>query len=435
MAGFVIILATFMLAQREDLRNRVIRLVGRGKITLTTRTLDEAGERISRYLVTQLVINMGFGTLVAVGLSAIGVPYAVLWGALTVVLRFVPYVGSTIALVLPALLALAVFPEWRETFLTVALFLGLDVLAAYVVEPLVVGHRTGVSSFALLVSALFWTWLWGPVGLLLATPITVCLAVLGKYVPQLEFLGVVLGDEPALESDLSFYQRLLAGDEDEAGEIVDRQLETNPAEQVFDQVLVPALSLAERDRFRREIDEADHAFVIRAVGAVIERLDAVVPPAPATAPAALEERPRGHVLGVAARNEADELGVDMLGRLTAPLAVTFEPTPSTLLAGELVRRVEERPPDLVCVVALPPGGLSHARYTCKRLRGQFPTLRILVVRPGAGGENDPAAARLREDGADEVAGTLVDARDRIAVLLQAALLPAAPTTPARAAAG
>jgi predicted PurR-regulated permease PerM len=416
-AVFVIVLVAFMLGQREELRNRIIRLVGRGRVTVTTRTMDEIGQRISRFLVAQLIINMGFGALVAAGLASIGVPYALLWGALTVLLRFVPYVGSTIALVLPSLLAFAVFPGWRETLLTVGLFLVLDVLAAYVVEPLAVGHRTGVSSLALLISALFWTWLWGPVGLLLATPITVCLAVLGKYVPQLEFLGVLLGDEPALETDLSFYQRLVAGDEDEAGEIVDRQLEANPPEQVFDKILVPALSLAERDRYRHEISDADHQAVVAAVRGIVGQLE----PIPPAGEAAAGDRPRGHVLGVPAWSSSDELAIEMLARLFDPLACEIQPVPARTLAGELTALVEARPPDLVCVVALPPGGLAHARYACKRLRARFPGLRIVVVRPGAGG-GDQAAARLREAGADEVVGTLVEARDRITALLQAALV-------------
>ncbi|HEX7124826.1 MAG TPA: AI-2E family transporter [Thermodesulfobacteriota bacterium] len=421
-AGIVVILVAFMLGQREDLRNRLIRLVGKGRLTLTTRTLDEVGERVSRYLVTQLLINAGFGSLVTAGLAAIGVPYAMLWGALTVVLRFVPYIGSAIALVLPALLAVAVFPGWRETLLTVALFLALDVLAAYVVEPLVVGHRTGVSSMALLVSALFWTWLWGPVGLLLSTPFTVSLAVLGRHVRELEFLGILLGDEPPLESDLRFYQRLVAGDEDEAGEIVDRQLATHSAEEVYDRVVVPALALAERDRLRGEIGDDDHAFVVAAARRVVEGVEA-----PAGEAAGEADRPRAQILAAAARSAADDLGVEMLARLFAPLGWTGERAGAATLAGERVERAEASAPDLVLLVALPPGGIAHTRYALKRLRSRCAALRIVVVRPGVGELAEGEAARLREAGADEVAPSLAAARTLVAALLASALVRPAPT--------
>jgi predicted PurR-regulated permease PerM/methylmalonyl-CoA mutase cobalamin-binding subunit len=423
MAGIVVILVAFMLAQRDDLRNRLIRLVGKGRLTLTTRTLDEVGQRVSRFLVTQLLINAGFGALVTAGLAAIGVPYALLWGALTVVLRFVPYIGSAIALVLPALLAFAVFPGWRETLLTVALFLALDVLAAYVVEPLVVGHRTGVSSMALLVSALFWTWLWGPAGLLLSTPITVCLAVLGRHVRELEFLGILLGDEPALETDVSFYQRLVAGDEDEAGEIVERQLATHPVEDVFDRVIVPALALAERDRLRREIADDDYEFVVAAARRIVEAVEP--PPAGAAGPG---DRPRAHVLAVAARADADDLGTEMLARLFAPLACEVERVGSAALASELIERAGTSAPDLVCLLALPPGGVAHARYALKRLRSRFAAMRLVVVRPGAGDLADTEAARLREAGADEVVSSLTAARTFATALLASALVRPAPTT-------
>lgn len=292
---------------------------------------------------------------------------------------------------------------------------------------------------ALLVSAMFWTWLWGPVGLLLSTPVTVCLAVLGKHVPQLAVLGVLFGDEPALETDVSVYQRLLAGDEDEAGEIVERQLETSPLEQVFDGVLVPALVLAGRDRLRNEITEADEEFVVRAVGEIVEDVGGAETAgggASGAAEAAAGDRPRGHLLAVPARSRADELGLEMLSRLLGPLACEVERLSAAMLAGEVLATAERRRPDLVCVAALPPGGAAHARYLCKRLRARFPTLRIVVARPGAGDDGGGTSARLQAAGADEVATSLTEARDRALRLLQPALVrPAEPATPAALAAG
>ena len=199
--------------------------------------MDEAAHRVSQFLVWQTLINIAFGALVAAGLYWIGVPYAALWGGFTAVLRFVPYVGTLLSALMPATLAFATFPGWTETLQTLALFLTLDFVTAYFVEPVVFGQRTGVSSFALLISALFWIWVWGPVGLLLATPLTVCIAVLGRHVRSLRFLAVIFADEPALTPHVRFYQRLLARDEDEATSLVDRKRAELGTVGVMDHVL------------------------------------------------------------------------------------------------------------------------------------------------------------------------------------------------------
>src|SRR5215510_14305851 len=271
-AGLVLVFVIFMLVQREDLRNRFIRLVGQTRLTLTTKMMDEAGRRISRFLLTQCISNTVFGTVVTAGLWWIGVPYAALWGVTAGFLRFVPYLGSFLALLLPTALAFILFEGWWHTLATLSLFLVLDAVTANVIEPLVIGHHTGVSSLALLLMALFWTWLWGPVGLLLSTPLTVCLAVLGKHVRKLEFLAVLLGDEPALEPEISFYQRLLADDEDEASEIIEQNLQRLSPIEVFDELLIPVLILAAADRARQQISEAEYNFVIEKIRELVQRL-------------------------------------------------------------------------------------------------------------------------------------------------------------------
>ncbi|HEV8714377.1 MAG TPA: AI-2E family transporter [Candidatus Binatia bacterium] len=432
--GIVLILTIFMLIKQEDLRNRFIRLVGQGHLTLTTRTMDEAGERISRYLLTQSIINAGFGTLVAAGLFWIGVPYAALWGITAALLRFVPFVGVLLATLMPATLASVLFEGWGPILETLGLFLILDVLTANVIEPLLVGHSTGVSSIALLVSALFWTWLWGPVGLVLSTPLTVCLAVLGKHVPQLEFLTVLLGDKPALEAEVSFYQRLLAEDEDEANEIIEQQLETATREHVFDEILVPTLLFAERDWSRHEIAESNYQFIVREIGEIVRHLAEAQ--APETAFSSAEGatsagKPRGVILGMPARTIADQLTLGMLSQLFDPFACEFKQLSSATLASEVLSAVEEQPPDLVCITALPPGGLTRIRYLCKRLRARFPELRIVVVRPGIEAGTDKNIQRLTEEGADRVATSLTDARTQITQLLLPALI--RPVTPRPAA--
>ncbi|HEV8711674.1 MAG TPA: AI-2E family transporter [Candidatus Binatia bacterium] len=437
-AGIVLVVVIFMLMQREDLRNRFIRLVGQARLTLTTKMLDEVERRISRFLLTQSVINAGFGTVVTAGLWWIGVPYAALWGVSAAFLRFVPYLGSSLALLLPTALAFLLFEGWWHAVATLSLFLMLDALTAYVIEPLLIGHNTGVSSLALLLMALFWTWLWGPIGLLLSTPLTVCLAVLGKHVPQLEFLAVLLGDEPALEAEVSFYQRLLAGDEGEAKEIVEQNLRRISPTQVFNEVLVPALILAAADRGRKEISEAEQNFVLRKIREIVQRLGGT--PAGGEkvyrteAEAPLPDIPHAYILGIPARSEGAQITLDMLCQLLEPLKVRR--VSKATLASEVIALVYQQVPDLICITALPPGDVAHARYLCRRLRTQFPHLQILVVCPGL--QEDPALEmqavirRLTEAGADKVAMSVTEARALIPQMLSPTLRQSVESRPATA---
>lgn len=410
----VLVLVIFLLIKREDLRDRFIRLIGRGNVTLTTRTLDEAGHRISRFLTHQSAINGGFGIVVALGLFWIGIPYAPLWGFVAAVLRFVPFVGTLIAMVLPGALAFAQFAGWWQLVATLGLFLGLDSLAAYVVEPIVIGAKTGVSSMAMLVSAIFWSWLWGPVGLVLSTPMTVCLAVLGKHVPRLSYLTVLLGDEPALEDELVLYQRLLSGDEEEAQEILDKRFRASPRGQVFDEVVIPALLLAGRDRARDQISETDHQYVLRTIRAMIDAVpdtDAEEANAKKTPPVDDGSRVAPHrILGVSARTGTDETIWEMWAQLFDPRQVEVESVGSAYLSAEVTSAAEEARPDLVCVISIPPGGLAQARYICRRLRAKLPDTPILVIRPGVQANGKDSAKKLTEDGASTVCFTLEDAR-------------------------
>jgi predicted PurR-regulated permease PerM len=273
-AVIVLVLVAFMLGQREDLRDRLIRLTGSGNVTVTTRLLNEAAQRVSQFLVAQTLINIAFGALIAVGLYWIGVPYPALWGGLTAVLRFVPYVGSALASFMPACLAFAIFPGWAEALQTVSMFLLLDFVTAYLIEPLVFGHRTGVSSFALLISALFWIWVWGPVGLLLATPLTVCIAVLGRHVKSLRFLAVMFADEPALTPHVRYYQRLLARDETEASALAQQKVVELGIDAMVDRILTPAVRLATQHRKQNEITEEDFEFVLGTTNRIVEQIRA-----------------------------------------------------------------------------------------------------------------------------------------------------------------
>jgi predicted PurR-regulated permease PerM len=412
-AGIVLVLVIFFLIKREDLRDRFIRLIGRGHVTLTTRALDEAGQRIGRFLAQQSAINGSFGVVIAMGLMGFGIPYAPLWGFVAAVLRFVPFVGTLFAMLVPAALAFAQFPGWWQLVATLGLFLGLDVLVAYVVEPIVIGAKTGVSTMAMLVSAIFWSWLWGPVGLVLATPLTVCLAVLGKHVPRLSALAILLDDQPALEDQLVLYHRLLSGDEEEAQEILDKRFREKTRSQVFDEIIIPALLLADRDRARGEISEADHQHVVRSIRALADTAPAS--PVAQGAPVVLGEDPRvprriRRIVGVSARTVTDETIWEMLAQLIDPANVQLESVGSSYLAASAEADTSLDAPDIVCVISVPPGGLAQARYICRRLRAKLPQTPILVIRPGAQAGAQESSQRLSEDGAGQVCFTLEEAR-------------------------
>ena len=264
-AGMVLIFTIFMLIKREDLRNRLVRLVGLGQINMMTQALDDAAHRVSRYLLMQFLVNATFGTLFGTGLYFIGVPNPMLWGALAGILRIVPYVGTLVAATLPIILSLAVFDSWLPPVLVFSLFAGLELIIGNFVEPLLYGAHTGISSLALLVTAVFWTVLWGPAGLILSTPLTVCVVVLGRYFPQFSFLHILLGDEEALEAEAQLYQRLLAMDQSEARTIVESFLKGRPLIELYDSVLIPALSLAEQDRHNGTLDTTHEDFLFLSI--------------------------------------------------------------------------------------------------------------------------------------------------------------------------
>ena len=279
-AGVVTVLVIFMLLERRELRDRLILLIGYGRMTATTRALDEAGARISRYLLMQSIVNGSFGVAVGLGLFLIGVPYAVIWGALAAALRFIPYVGAFVAVLLPLALSLAVFPGWLQPALVVGLFVVLELVTGMVMEPWLYGQSAGVSQLALLVAVTFWTWLWGPMGLLLATPLTVCLIVLGKHLPALGFIVVLMGERPVIEAKARYYQRLLARDQDEAADIVEAYVNADGRESVYDALLLPALYYAKQDRDRGLLTEGDVQFVGQATREILDVLahDAPAPP-------------------------------------------------------------------------------------------------------------------------------------------------------------
>ena len=374
----------------------------------------------------QSIINGVFGLGVSIGLFFIGLPYAILWGFLAAVLRFIPYIGSVVAAILPIAFSLAVFSGWVSPLLVIALFVIVEPFIGMVLEPLLYGESVGVSGVALLISISFWTWLWGPIGLILATPLTVCIVVLGKYIPQLEFFGVLLSDEPVMETKVTYYQRLLAIDQDEAAEIVEEHLKSHPREQIYDDVLIPALSYVKRDFDLGRLAENERQFVFQATREILGDLDGFkaenspTPSPPSDAAAAPrtdppDATPKIRIIGCPVRDEADELSLLMLGQLLDPDRYEFDILADELLAAEIVEQIAEKNPALICFASLPPGGLAQTRYLCKRLRAQFPDSKLVVGRWGSRTDNSNALAAA---GADRIGNTIIETRDHIIQLSQ-----------------
>jgi predicted PurR-regulated permease PerM len=416
--GLAIVLVIFMLIQREELRNRLIRILGYSRLNVTTKALEEAGRRISRYLLAQLLINTGFGSAAAIVLFLIGVPYAALWGFMAILLRFIPYVGPWLAAIMPTALSLAYFPGWATPLLVVGAFIVLELITNLLLEPIFYGESAGVSELAVLIMAAFWTWLWGPIGLVLATPLTVCLVVFAKYVPEMTFVTVLLSDLPALEPHVNYYQRMLAEDREEGEKIVEDYLQSHSEQELYDEVLLPALSQAKADRRRGRLSEHDEQAVYQGSRAILAGLDERRKQAAAehqeeTSPPARAAT----VLGFPADGVGDEVALLALDKMLDSRRCTMYVGAAEMLASEMVAQVAEKRPRVVCIGAVAPGGLAHARYLCKRIRARFPEVRILVGRWGPHANSSQSRASVGSAGADRVASTLLEARDQLLPLI------------------
>ena len=434
--GLALVLVVFMLIKREDLRNRLVSFTAHGSMVVTTKALDDAGQRISQYLIMQLIVNGTFGLAVGVGLLVIGVPYALLWGLCAAIFRYVPYIGPWVAALLPLTVSLITSPAWTQMLLVLGLFLVLELVSNNLMEPWLYGQGIGVSEVALLVSAAFWTWMWGPVGLVLATPLTVCLVVIGKYAPALAFLDRLLGDRPALEPHMSYFQRLLARDQKEAHDVAAQQAETNGPGSVCDNVLLPALLLTRRDRKRGALTAEDETYVFQATREIMDHLlpetatvgeadDQVLPPG---SDATAISRPNLLILGCPAHHEAEELSLQMLAHLLKPEGCRVEILSTRALPAEVEARVKREKPALAFIAVLPPGGLVQALYLCKRLRKRFAELPLVIGCWGAERCFDRLLVRLRKGGASYLTTSLLQSRSQILALV-AAPAPAEPWLP------
>ena len=379
--GLVIVFVIMILLEREDLRDRLLRLAGRRDLHRTTEAMNDAAQRISRYLVSQLVVNISCGLPIGIGLTLIGIPNAALWGILVVLLRFIPYLGIVIAATFPLALAIAVAPDWMLFVWTALLFVGIELVVANLVEPLVYGGTTGLSPVALIAAATFWTWLWGPIGLLLSTPMTVCLVVLGRHVPQLQFLNVMLGNEPVLTPVETFYQRILANDPEEATEQAEEFAKNSSLTEFFDEVAIPALARAQADSDRGVLSFEDRAIFANAIESMVENLledeDAAAAPDPATGP-----KPAGSssIVCVAGRNELDNAAAFLLVnalRLERHIDIGAPLSPDALSA-DTAHLPFFKDASVVCLSLISTSSPARARFLVRRIRRRAPRAHILV---------------------------------------------------------
>lgn len=418
-AGMVLVLTIFMLLEREDLRDRVIKLVGANDLNRTTEALSDAGDRVSRYLLMQVIVNVTYGIPVGIGLWLLGVPNPVLWGMLAIVLRFIPYVGPFISAAFPILLSFAVAPGWTLPLMTIALFVIIELFSNNVVEPWLYGSATGLSALAIIIAAIFWTALWGPVGLLLATPLTVCVVVLGRHVPSLAFLEVMLGDKPVLPDDVKVYQRLLARDPLEAAEVVELRLADEDFVTVADAILLPALGHAEVDRQRRTLTQEGRANIAEGMADVLEELDDVGEPrmtdrneddtvtgdnapVPAQSDACL--------LCIGARNDLDTAAAGLIADIAERHGLRAELIQTDRQAPRQIAMLNVRGVSAIAVSCLNQLSLPNALRLVRRLHQRFGDVPIILCLWSNGtAETTHRAALLEQFARDRRASTLREA--------------------------
>jgi len=478
--GLVIVFTLFMLVAREDLRDRLIRVLSGGKYIVTTKAIDEASQRISSYIVAQTIVNSLYGLCIGLGLWVIGLtlggdkgfPNFALWGLLCTVLRFVPYLGPIIAGAFPVLLSLIVFPGFAVFLATAFLFVGIELLSNNVIEPWLYGSSTGMSAMAIIVAAVFWTWMWGPVGLLLATPLTASLVVLGKYVPQLRPLYVLLGDKTPLPPFVSFYQRLLADDMPRTTKILEASVEETGVEMTGDELLLPTLRRVRRDRASEELSAPREHRLMQQITEIVDEVlaehcelaaraqekaqDKAQPGEPVdtngsvatqhmdaspvtatlncqkrvsrtvqdvdTAHFALTEEPPEYcdVVGCTSHHESEEAALKLLSYCLGEHGVDMRWAGTRALPTDLEDWIERVQPKVIVIAILPPGGLTQARYMCERLHERLPKAKIVVAYFGKTQKYDALLVKFRRAGASYFTTSLNQTRTQICNLLSKA---------------
>ncbi len=407
-AGVVIVFIIFVLLERDDLRDRFIRLVGAGDLQRSTEALNEAARRVSRYLLMQLLVNVTYGVPIGIGLYVIGVPNAALWGLLATVLRFIPYLGPFLAALFPVALAFATDSGWSMLIWTVALFVAMEVVSNNLIEPWLYGSSTGLSSLAVIMAAIFWTMLWGPVGLFLSTPLTVCVVVMGRYVPQLNFLGVLLGNDPVLAPEQRFYQRLLSGNVEEAVELAERHVDETSLHAFHNDVALPALRLAENDRQRNTTDVTYRRVVADSAMAVLrETAESVETESEETEP----------VLCIGGRTELDHAAAEILAQVLAEDDIRARVLPPVSLTRDAIGQLDLAGVEVVCLCYLNPQPQALAKFVSRRLKRQAPRLKIVVCMFNPAPDLAQSPELAQQISADRMALSLDAAVRQVALLI------------------
>lgn len=422
----LLLLVLFFLVYSGEIRDRVIRLAGTAQGTVASQAISSSITGVVRYIVLQVLVNVAYGTSLGVGLWAFGLPNALLWGFTGTLLRFVPYLGSVAASLLPIALSIAVFPGWTRPLWLVGFVIALEAVIANVVEPLVYGRRTGLSPLAIIVSAVFWAWLWGGMGLLISVPLTVCLLALGKHLPQLKFLEVLLGEEPAGDVKVQVYLRLLAHNQVEAAELIEKDSKGKSLVDQYDSLILPVLRMVEADRREGKIDEAKAL-------ELIQEIKELAKDAGETAEDSRKKFPHGGpgpapsesadvmILCLPASDGTDELAGFMLAGLLTLDHFRARSLPASTLAGEKLEVIEQEKADIVVISALPPSNILRARYLYKRLRHRFPDLPILVGIWGIG-DTSVLESRIAPDHKAVILGSMAEARDNLREQVEAVRL-------------
>jgi predicted PurR-regulated permease PerM len=422
-AGIVLVFTIFMLMQREDLRNRFIRLAGDGRLSAMTNAMDEAGDRVSHYLFLQSMVNISYGLIIGFSLYLMHLPNAVLFGVIAGILRFLPYIGPPVGALLPVMLSLAVFEDWTRPLMVLGIFVVIEIIVANFIEPMLYGSKTGISSMAVLVAAVFWTFVWGPIGLVLSTPLTLCLVVFGRHIPNMGFLNVLLGDEPVLPPEVHYYQRLLATDHEEARQVLDGHLKEKSLTDLYDGVVIPALAMAEQDRQRNDLEDETATFIYQSTRDFVEELASKQTRELALNPGNISKNSSplrsARVICVPASGEADELVGTMLGHL---LTVAGHKVKCVSIGtiDEILAKANGAHPSIICISAIPPLAVTHARAIYARLRAKFPQQPIIVGLWGFAGDIQRSASRIDEAENVKVLTTLAEAVLQVKILAELA---------------
>jgi len=412
----VVIFLIFMLVGRDDLRDRGLRLAGSGRMHVTTTAIEDASDRVTRYLQMQLIVNLCYGTLVGIALRLIGVPHPLLWGVLTCLLRFVPYIGILMAAAGPLLLSIAASPNWSELTWTVVTFGVLETVAANFIEPTLYGASTGISAFAILIAAVFWTLLWGLPGLLLSTPLTVCLIVIGRQVPRLHYLEVLFGEETGLPPSERFYQRMLASNTRDARALIEETLRTKSRAEVYDSILIPALSMIEEARHSEEMTATRADEILQGIEELAEDISSR-----GLAGAASESEPTQRVITVPARDFADEVACQLAVQVLTGTASVYVMSPDCSME-DLQESVDNQRPYAICVVGVPPRAIRHIRIRCHEIRTRIPDAVVVACVLSKEVDLSNLRSRISTENAQHVACSLQLMKDYLTSLLHPAAI-------------